>query len=103
MLEGKVQPTILANSDNNILEGKSYELFAWNDLRFRKEVLDGVIDVTDKNVIVLFTIIGALILVLSISNYVNLTASRALQKGAESGMRKVLGAGRSSFMLQYII
>lgn len=102
-LEKKIQPTILANSDNNVLEGKNYELFAWNDLRFRKEVLDGVIDVTDKSVIVLFTIIGALILILSISNYVNLTASRALQKGSESGMRKVLGAGRSSFLLQYII
>lgn len=102
-LEKKIQPTILANSDNNVLEGKNYELFAWNDLRFRKKVLDGVIDVTDKSVIVLFTIIGALILILSISNYVNLTASRALQKGSESGMRKVLGAGRSSFLLQYII
>ncbi|MHA7102895.1 ABC transporter permease [Roseivirga pacifica] len=102
-LEKKIQPTILANSDNNVLEGKNYELFAWNDLRFRKEVLDGVINVTDKNVIALFTIVGALILILSISNYVNLTASRALQKGSESGMRKILGAGRSSFMLQYII
>jgi putative ABC transport system permease protein len=52
---------------------------------------------------IVFTIVALFILALVIINYANLSAARALQRGQEAGLRKVIGAGKQSFIYQFVI
>ncbi|MGK4568371.1 ABC transporter permease [Flavobacterium sp. 3HN19-14] len=46
--------------------------------------------------------LSILILVLSISNYVNLATANAIKRAKEVGVRKVLGAGKANIVKQFI-
>ncbi|MEM0941049.1 MAG: FtsX-like permease family protein [Bacteroidota bacterium] len=49
-----------------------------------------------------FIIIGLLILIISMINYMNLTIAMSLNRAKEVGMRKVLGAGKPGIVGQFI-
>jgi len=50
----------------------------------------------------LFTIIAFFILLLACINFMNLSTARAAQRAKEVGVRKVIGAGKSSLIKQFI-
>lgn len=54
-----------------------------------------------KNVYI-FTIIAILVLLIGCINYINLTTARSFQRLREVGVRKVMGASKSSLILQFI-
>jgi putative ABC transport system permease protein len=54
-----------------------------------------------KNIYI-FSGIALLVLVIACVNYVNLTTARALQRLSETGVRKVLGAGRGQLIHQFL-
>ncbi|OEK06202.1 ABC transporter permease [Roseivirga misakiensis] len=80
----------------------SYNFTNFADIKYNTVTTDNVFAVMNKNIIELFIIVAALILLLASINYVNLTAARALQRGQEAGIRKVIGAGRGSFKSQFL-
>ena len=49
-----------------------------------------------------FTIIGLVILLIALVNYVNLTTARALDRAREVGVRKVVGAQRGQLVIQFL-
>lgn len=49
-----------------------------------------------------FAIIGLMILIISMINYMNLTTAMSMNRAKEVGMRKVMGAGRSGIIGQFI-
>jgi len=49
-----------------------------------------------------FTIIALLIIIVASINYINMAIARSFKRAREVGMRKVLGATRSSLMYQFI-
>ncbi len=49
-----------------------------------------------------FTIIGLVILLIALVNYVNLTTARALDRACEVGVRKVVGAKRGQLVIQFL-
>ena len=49
-----------------------------------------------------FTIIGLVILLIALVNYVNLTTARALDRAREVGVRKVVGAKREQLVTQFL-
>jgi putative ABC transport system permease protein len=51
----------------------------------------------------IFSGIALLILIIACINFVNLSTAGAIYRGREVGMRKVLGAGRESLVLQFIL
>jgi ABC-type antimicrobial peptide transport system permease subunit len=50
----------------------------------------------------LFTIIAIFILIIACINFMNLSTARAAQRAREVGIKKVVGAGRGTLILQYL-
>lgn len=50
----------------------------------------------------IFSVIGILILLLSVINFMNLSTARSANRSKEVGIRKVLGSGRRSLIMQFI-
>ena len=95
--------------------GLSFEDFknAGNDFRF---VLESLKDLHLKgatqynleppgslSTVYIFTVIGILILVVAIINYINLATARSASRAKEVGVRKVSGASRGGLMMQFLI
>ncbi|WP_421873141.1 ABC transporter permease [Marinoscillum sp.] len=55
----------------------------------------------NKQQLLIFSIVAALILVMACANYVNLTTARSIHRGKEVGVRKVMGAQRSQLSVQF--
>ncbi|MEQ9438238.1 MAG: ABC transporter permease [Cyclobacteriaceae bacterium] len=49
-----------------------------------------------------FSIIGVLILLIALVNYINLTIAKAMTRGSEIGIRKVMGAQRLQLIRQFL-
>ena len=56
----------------------------------------------DITMVYVFTIIALLIIIVASINYINMAIARSFKRSREVGMRKVLGANRSSLMYQFI-
>ncbi len=53
-------------------------------------------------VVNLFLLIGVLIILIAVINYVNLSTARATKRAKEVGLRRVVGAGRKQLLIQFI-
>lgn len=71
------------------------------DIYFENTAFDGVKH-GDKTVVYIFLSIAILILLIACINFMNLSTIRASDRSKEVGLRKVLGAGRSSLIRQFI-
>jgi putative ABC transport system permease protein len=56
----------------------------------------------DIKYIYVFSLVGLLILIIAIINYVNLTTARSSSRVREIGVRKVIGSGRTSLMYMFM-
>jgi len=66
---------------------------------------DGAIDIeptTDESYITLFTLVAIFILIIACVNFINLSTARGSKRAKEIGLRKVVGATRSSLVTQLI-
>ncbi len=101
-LLGSFSPIIEKATSNAYIINQEYRFTSFADIRYNQESQDKLIAVVDKQAIIMFGIVAVLILLLATINYINLTASRALQRGQEAGIRKIVGAGRGSFIYQFL-
>ena len=93
---------ILQNYTNQ-QEGSSVFLFNLKDWYLRNDFKDGKYAGGGRITYVrMFTIIAFFILLLACINFMNLSTARATQRAKEVGVRKVIGAGRSSLIKQFI-
>ncbi|MDJ1502815.1 ABC transporter permease [Xanthocytophaga agilis] len=75
------------------------------DVRLKSHKIDndGSDSLGDMQYIYLFSVIAVFLLLLACINYVNLTTAQSLQRGRETGLRKVLGANRREVTWQFLI
>jgi putative ABC transport system permease protein len=92
-----IKPLLAANNNNpNLLEFKLDKLLTQNlDPDSRRSVLQ------DKKMLAGLSAIAILILVLAMTNYLNLATVRALRRQREIAMRKVLGASSTRVLQQF--
>ncbi|WP_286756655.1 ABC transporter permease [Roseivirga sp. UBA838] len=64
---------------------------------------DGISSVGNVQQLKLFGLIGVIILVIACINYVNLTTAQASVRLKEVGVRKVIGARRRQFVMQFLV
>ncbi len=50
----------------------------------------------------LFITVGLIVLFIAVFNFINLATARSTQRGKEVGVRKMVGAGRSNLILQFL-
>lgn len=79
-----------------------FRLKPFEEVKYDLEIPNDVIIPTDKRLYGIFTTIAVAILLLAIINYINLSAARSLKRGQEAGVRKILGAGKGSFLSQFL-
>ena len=56
-----------------------------------------------RNTVTVFMVLGIFLLVIACINYVNLTTARATLRAKEVGIRKIIGAGKRTLFIQFII
>jgi putative ABC transport system permease protein len=56
----------------------------------------------DASMVTIFIVISVLILLIACVNFINIAIARSVKRSREVGMRKVLGAGRGSLIIQFI-
>lgn len=72
----------------------------WRDAAANHPVMDS--EAGNNIPVIVFSIAALLVLLLACINYTNLSIARAGKRAKESGMRKVMGAGRSQLVLQFL-
>jgi putative ABC transport system permease protein len=77
-------------------------LFSMNDWNLRSHFLDGKQDGGNIKYVKLFSLIAAIILIIACINFMNLSTAQSEKRAREVGVRKVMGAGKSKLIVQFI-
>jgi putative ABC transport system permease protein len=77
-------------------------LFSMNDWRLRSNFVEGKQVGGRIDFVRMFTIIAWIVLLIACINFMNLATARSEKRAREVGVRKVLGAGRSTLIRQFI-
>ena len=72
------------------------------DIHLNPDIPIGYAPVSNPQYVYILGAIGILVLIIACINYATLTIGQSLKRGKEVGIRKVLGAFRSSLVYQYM-
>lgn len=109
-LEEKLQKNLIAHYANQLSKNASANdaelnpltLHRLGDVYFDKSLAN---DTTNRGNLMLVNIllaIGAIIMLLSVINYINLTTARASKRHKEIGVQKLIGSSRRNLIVQYL-
>lgn len=77
-----------------VRENVKYELEGLEDIRMKAGLSSDAFETTDRQAILVFSVIALVILFLAIINYVNLVTAQSIKRVKEIGLRKVIGANK---------
>ena len=77
-------------------------LFSMNDWNLRDQFIDGKPSGGNIKYVKLFSLIAAIILLIACINFMNLSTAQSEKRAREVGVRKVMGAGKSRLIVQFI-
>ncbi len=80
----------------------SYQAIPLTDWRLNGKFENGEQTGGRIDYVILFIIIGSLVVIMAVINFINMTTARATTRAKEIGIRKVTGAYRSGIILQFI-
>ena len=84
------------------LNGHNFSLEALSDVHFSLDVSGPVMQKTDRQYVLIFSLVAIFILSCAVFNYISLALSQSLERAKEIGVRKVIGAKRTSLYSQFI-
>jgi len=87
---------------NGTITHRTPFIFRYADLYLHGNFENGVSTGGRISYVNLFSIIAVFILVIACINFINLSTARAARRAKEVGIKKVVGASRSSLILQYL-
>jgi putative ABC transport system permease protein len=74
----------------------------YNDMYLHSQIKDGRIEGGRIEYVQLFSVVAVFILLIACINFMNLTTARSVKRAKEIGVRKVIGAVRSTLVKQFI-
>ena len=80
----------------------TYFLQPLTDLHLRSEVRFDIHQGGSEAIVLVLALVAVFVLLLAAINFVNLATARASERAKEVGVRKVVGAGRSELMRQFL-
>lgn len=80
----------------------TYEAYALTDWHLKGKFENGINNGGRIEYVTLFIIIGILVMVMAVINFVNMATARAALRAKEIGIRKVTGAYRGSLIVQFM-
>ena len=95
----KIRGIIAVNRDD---EGAMAFLRPLMDIHFETDLLSSEFIHGDGRAVPIFTILGMLLLITACINYVNLTMARSGMRAKEVGVKKIVGARRSSLFFRFV-
>ncbi len=91
----------LARNDQGLFKG--FEVINLKDMHLKANALYEVKPPGNVRYLYIFGIIGVIVLMITLSNYTNLSVAMYSGRNREIGMRKVMGAGRFQLAGQFLI
>ncbi|MEM7548500.1 MAG: FtsX-like permease family protein [Bacteroidota bacterium] len=91
------------NSGNNLASKTSFELQSLSSIYLTSNRQDELKINANSTYLSFLYFIAVAILLIAVINYVNLTTAKAVQRGHEVGLRKVLGAFRLQLIKQFLM
>lgn len=98
-VEQKLKKILDQNRDKNEV---TTALLPLSELHFDESVQNSSFATGNRQAAYIFAILAALLLVVACINYINLTTARANMRSREVGIRKIVGAARSSLFGQFL-
>lgn len=80
----------------------SYEAYPFADWHLKSKFENGKNTGGQIEYVYLFLLLGALVVLMAVINFVNLSMARATLRAKEIGIRKVTGAGRGAISMQFL-
>ena len=90
-------------SENKKSDNIKTGLIGLADMHFENDLQSSVMEHGNRNVVVVFSILGILLLLIACINYVNLVTAKASIRAKEVSIKKITGAGRGQLFLQFVI
>ncbi|HEX7844515.1 MAG TPA: ABC transporter permease [Chitinophagaceae bacterium] len=90
-------------SENKKSDNIKTGLISLADMHFENDLQSSVMEHGNKNVVIVFSILGVLLLLIACINYVNLVTARASLRAKEVSIKKITGAGRGQLFFQFVI
>jgi putative ABC transport system permease protein len=109
-LTEKLRTNLIAYYGNNLSDKASANdaelnpiaLHRLNDVYFDKSLSNDTTNRGNLMLVNILLIIGGIVMVLSVVNYVNLTTAHASSRNKEIGVQKLIGSSRTNLIFQYL-
>lgn len=86
----------------NMQKDQSFHLQPLHDIHLNSDIQAGAEPTGSLTFLYIFIAVGVLTLLIASINFINLSTARSLQRAKEIGMRKVMGAWKTSLVFQFL-
>ncbi len=102
-VDAKMQDVVMGYLSEEVERGQyNIGLQPLTDIHLKPDVPAGYAPVSNPQYVYILGAIGLLVLIIACINYATLSIGQSLRRAREVGMRKVLGAGQNTLVLQYL-
>ena len=101
VVENKIAATVISLDEENDMQLKELNLQPLQNIHFAAN-RGNAKPSYDRKYLYVYSAVALAILLISIINFINLTVAASTKRIKEVGVRKVVGAGRSQLIFQYI-
>ncbi|MCI0696531.1 ABC transporter permease [candidate division KSB1 bacterium] len=111
LLHPSASPAAIVASMPDIVESKAgswyrqyseYDLVPLHDLYLRNDKYLGIDRTSDIKYVYIFSAIAAMVMIIAVINYMNLSTARSLERAKEVGVRKTIGSSRLELFSQFM-